>query len=207
MISMEDQGDEVVIYAAEFFSKKLTANVFTKKGLALKCSKEIDTGLAFFMARNLDINDDGKEELLVTTHEGSKDKADVIAYELPTDLCNGAYTKHILATNAFVTKKTIMPGSASPGFAYPFVPKAGERTQIFIEGDGSHEVYLLRPTGDKGAFDFDLQTIGDVGGTTGGCALADFDGDSIVEAVCANNDKSLLQLIRFAEAAEETVVV
>lgn len=61
-------------------------------------------------------------ELLASNHEGDTDKSSVWCYTVPSDIVNGEFKKTLLA-KGFVTKKSILPGSASPGFVYAVYPK------------------------------------------------------------------------------------
>jgi hypothetical protein len=85
------------VVAAQFFSKKLSAYFFQRSDTSKGKAVDIDTDLGAAYSINIvDLNGDGKKELLVTTHENG-DKSAVYAYQLPSNVLNGTWTKHLLA--------------------------------------------------------------------------------------------------------------
>merc|ERR1712224_1073925 len=96
------------------------------------------------------------------------------AYEIPENLLDGTFVKHVLASG-FKTKFAITPGAASPGFAYGFYPRANS--------EGPKHILLEA----------------DVGGTVGALLIRDLDGDGIMDVLVANNDDSEITFFTFVE--------
>jgi hypothetical protein len=157
------------------------------------------------MVRIEDLMGDGKLQLLVTNHDSKEEVARVVAYEIPENLLDGTFAKHVLASG-FKTKFAITPGAASPGFAYGFYPRANSEgpKHILLEGDGSHEVYLLSPVqGQRLAYETRMVT--DIGGTVGALLINDFDGDGITDVLIANNDENEISSFTFTEEKQAPV--
>jgi hypothetical protein len=174
---------------------------FVSKTGKLITSRVIDTDVPGrpFMVRVEDLMGDGQLQLLVTNHESKEEVSRVVAYEIPEDLSGGAFPKHVLASG-FKTKFSITPGAASPGFAYGFYPRANSEgpKHILLEGDGSHQVYLLSPVQDQRLV-YETKMVTDIGGTVGALLIRDLDGDGIMDVLVANNDDNEISSFTFAE--------
>jgi len=206
-VDMTLDGEKVhAVFCAEFFAQRLTVHILSERG-ELLTTRLIDDSVPGrpFMVSVEDLLGDGKKQLLVTNHDSNATKARIVAYEIPSDIVHGTYEKHVLASG-FKTKFSITPGAASPGFAYAFTPRVSGSgpKHILLEGDGSHQVYLLSPTGAP--FDYQLSVVEDIGGTVGDLLLQDFDGDGIIDVLVANNDKSEISSFTFEEKGEAIVV-
>ena len=82
--------DSLILFASEFFNKKLT--VYQIKNAEVVNSRIIDTSIdQAYSVKYLDINEDGKFELLVNNHEKDNAKAGIFLYESPSDLFNGVF--------------------------------------------------------------------------------------------------------------------
>jgi hypothetical protein len=195
------------IFCSEFFAQRLTIHFVTPTGKFLK-TRVIDTDVPYrpFMVRIEDLMGDGKLQLLVTNHANKEEVSRVVAYEIPDDIVDGTYEKHVLASG-FKTKFTITPGAASPGFAYGFHPRAKTEgpKHILLEGDGSHQVYLLTPVKDQ-RLTYNTTMVTDIGGTVGALLIRDFDGDGIMDVLVANNDNSEISSFTFAEEEEQALI-
>jgi len=148
---------------------------------------------------------DGRSQLLVTNHDHNEEVARVVAYEIPEDLMTGTFVKHVLASG-FKTKFSLTPGAASPGFAYGFYPRANSEgpKHILLEGDGSHQVYLLSPVQDQ-RLTYEIKLVTDIGGTVGALLIRDFDGDGIMDVLVANNDDNEISSFTFVEEQQASV--
>jgi hypothetical protein len=195
-----------VVFCSEFFARRLTIHFISPTGALVK-SRVIDTDVPGrpFMVRIEDLMGDGQLQLLVTNHDSKEEVSRIVAYEMPENLMNGTFSKHVLASG-FKTKFTITPGAASPGFAYGFHPRVGAEgpKHILLEGDGSHQVYMLSPVpGHRLAYETRMVT--DIGGTVGALLIRDFDGDGIMDVLVANNDDSEISSFTFTEEEQAPV--
>jgi len=200
----EVDGDDSTldVIAAQFFSSKLRAYFIKKSDATSVTSVDIDTTLgAAYSLQVVDLNADGKNELLVTTHENGP-KSAVYAYEIPANV-NGTWTRHTLAdaSNFKVTEGGF--NQDAPGFAYSFFPQVNspnnKKPSILVAGDGSQTAYLMTP----GAADFDytIETIIKVDGVIGSIGIGDVDGDGYVEFFVPDYDKSEITAFTFSPAA------
>ena len=99
----------------------------------------------------VDLNGDGRKELLATTNEANG-HGGVYAYEQPsTDWKNGNWTKHTLA-KGYKPTLPFLPGRGSPGTATAFFVresdralKKGTRPAVVVSADDGGFVDLLLP--------------------------------------------------------------
>ncbi|KAJ3315773.1 hypothetical protein HDU76_002102 [Blyttiomyces sp. JEL0837] len=134
----------------------------------------------------VDLNGDGKKEILVTNHQGSSDTptGSVYAYEIPADITAPAasWTKHTLATNFPVLQSGT--NQAAPGAAHTFHPKVGatDKPSIVVAGDGAQKAYLLTPNSQATSdWTYTLSVLHDCVNTVGGINVGDVNGDGFVE--------------------------
>lgn len=138
--------DQLVVFACEFFSEKLSVVTLSTKDGSLVAARDIDTTIGpAYDAILVDLNGDGRRELVVTNHVGGGG-GQVYAYTVPADVIGGNYTRHLLASNFTVTE----PGSdqSAPGYVYTFKPNAdyAGRPYLLVAGDGSQRAYVMEPT-------------------------------------------------------------
>jgi len=166
-------------------------------------SRMIDDGsiLAAYSVALVDLNQDGKKELLVNNHEKSKKTNGIWAYTLPEDgdLMTGDFTKMTIATG-FDTVFSLMVPAMAPGFPYAIWPNGkedNERAHIFVAGDGDYKCHVLVPTGETPEeFGYEDIVIEDAKGTVGALAFSDLDQDGWVEMWMPNYDKSTVELFK-----------
>lgn len=186
----------LAVFCTEFFRTKaphddprISVRLLNSKG-EQTASRIIDDNLGFPFAVNLDdLDGDGKKELIATNHQDDETeiKSAIFAYEVPwDDLINGKYKRHTLVYHPSLLKRPTA-GAGSPGFAYAFYPKKGMTgpKHIVCAGDGSFDLWYLRPTG---RFQYETQII-DFPGTTGELLLKDWDGDGIMDILVPDNDE------------------
>lgn len=87
------QGYEgIIVFASEFFNKRVTLYqvINGKVGLSRIIDNTIDQA---YSVHYLDIDDDGKFELLVNNHETDNAQAGIFLYSVPQDLFHGDFTR------------------------------------------------------------------------------------------------------------------
>ena len=164
-----DPADNVFeVFAAEFFSQKLSVLTISSTNSTVIGSRDIDVTIGpADCVSVVDLNADGTEDLLVSNHEGDAGGS-VYGYEIPQDVLGGSYTRHQIATDFPVTEKGF--NQASPGFVYAFRPNANYtgKPYILIAGDGSQRAYLLQPTSEEFSYNrTEVLAVNGVVGTVG----------------------------------------
>ena len=197
LVDLDPTDDQYEVFAAEFLSEHLGLYVFGLKNNTLLHTRYIDETIGpAYVIEIVDLNNDGKRDLLVGNHVGGKGGG-VFAYEFPDDILTGEFKKHILATNFTVTES----GShqAAPGYVNSFKPYTSYagKPYIFVAGDGSQKAYLLTPTEDD--FVYNMTIILSVDGVVGIIALGDIVGDDgWTEFIVPDYDQNWLYGYTFA---------
>lgn len=90
------------------------------------------------------------------------------------------------------------PGVGAPGFATAFYPREGMTgfKHVVAAGDGTFDVWYLRPTSTR--WEYEWQLI-DINGTTGQLLLHDFDNDGVIDILVPDNDYWKLHMITFEQ--------
>ncbi|KAI8839921.1 hypothetical protein BC829DRAFT_447062 [Chytridium lagenaria] len=150
----------------------------------------------------VDVNGDGKPELLVTNHQGSSETptGSVYAYEIPSDITapSTSWVKHTL-----LDKIPVLQGGmnqASPGSPHAFQPKVGGtgKPWIAVSGDGSQKVHLLAPTSENPAdWTYTATVLHDCKNTAGGITVADTNKDGWSEVYIPCYDNGILTAYTF----------
>lgn len=196
--------DGLAVFCSQFWDGdgKLWVHFLNKRAEVMWSRMIDDKGGKLFSVEPVDIDGDGVEELLVTNHQDKIEESAVFGYEVPwDDLQNGEFKKHILAINIFETVN-FDDGVASPGFAHAFYPEIGTTSgpkHIIVAGDGSLDVWHLRPIPGV-RFGYEPRQVAEPRGTTGEMLLDDFDGDGIMDVLVPDNDNWDLRLITFRRA-------
>jgi len=148
-----DGDGKMEFVAAQFFTAKALSIWECKKIKWSECengegvsSYVVDeVGDSFFNVQWVDLNNDGKKDLLATTNTANG-KGAVYAYELKGDFRNGqaAWTKHTLATG-YKPKVIFPPGQGSPGTAHAFKVKddSNDKPAIIVSADDGGWVDVL----------------------------------------------------------------
>ena len=197
--------NELVIWAAQFFDETVAVYRVSTEDGTLVDSRVIDdsTILSAYQATRVDLNGDGKQQLLVNNHEKDEKTNGVFAYTIPDDIMTGSFEKFTLADDFKNAFNLFVPGM-SPGFpyaAYPNGKKDGERAHILIAGDGDYSAHLLTPTGDASKFEYQKDLIVNAHGTVGALATADLDGDGWLEMYMPNYDKGYVEVYKMSAAS------
>ena len=203
---------EAVIFAAEFFNEKVSVHRVSLTDGTLVESRTIDdsTIRSAYSIQLVDLNADGKKQLLVNNHETKSKYSGIWAYTLPEDgdLMNGEYDKMTIATGYKPVFSLLIPQMA-PGFPYAVWPHGwhkDERAHIFVAGDGDMEAHVLYPTGDN-AEDFGYQDVvmEEADGVIGALAFSDLDQDGWTEIWIPNYDKSTVELMKLSDGSGSTI--
>lgn len=149
MTDLDGDGKKEIV-AGEFFNDRLSY-IWQEDG---KFNRRVfDKGLKNpFDVEFVDINNDGKKEILVTNHTT---KGSVFVYEIPEDPKKGDFVKHEIASN--LKTYNLLPVNHAPGKALSFYPKQGMggKPFILVAGDGSGKLHLLTPKEPKNPKNWD----------------------------------------------------
>jgi len=199
----KEHRDGLAVFCSQFWdgNGKLMVHFINKRAECVWSRLIDEEGGKLFSVEPVDIDGDGIEELLVTNHQAKIEESAVFGYEVPwDDLQNGEYKKHTLAIDIFETVGADEnDGVASPGFAYAFYPQVGTTSgpkHIIVAGDGSLDVWHLRPIPGV-RFGYEPRQVAEPRGTTGELLLDDFDGDGIMDVLVPDNDNWDLRVITF----------
>lgn len=134
--------------------------------------KLIDDSNGFpFSVEIVDLNGDGKTEILATNHQPNcfpGIQGRVYALEQPAsgDIFSDDWTVHVLS-DGILPQPT--PAGArgmrlAPGHAFPFYPnkqqESGNRPWILVSGDEAGKVWMMKPVGS--AFEYDVAIVFDI---------------------------------------------
>ncbi|KAI9154692.1 hypothetical protein HJFPF1_07249 [Paramyrothecium foliicola] len=180
-------------FAGEFNLYHTTStNGFADAASVRKISLDRTIG-APFDVQVVDVNGDGKLDLLVSNHQGlgASPIPAVYAYEIPANITNVAgYTRHLLASGFPVTQSGV--GQASPGSPTAFFPDNSSqgRPYIALAGDAAQIAYVLVPGSAPQGWDYTTTILHNCGCTVGKLAVGDVDGDGKTEIYipCYDND-------------------
>lgn len=152
-----------------------------------------------YSVKYLDIDGDGKHELLVNNHETDNSKAAIFLYDIPADgdLFNGAYNRRVIA-DGFKNAFSLFIPNMCPGFPYVVHPSKSSAAHILVAGDGDYSAHLLRPDG-KGSFQ--REVIKNLGGTVGSLTYFDYNNDGFLEFFVPNYDKNYIEVYEFYQPA------
>lgn len=198
---LEQYPGEVVVFAAQFFDEKLGVYRVSLTDGSLVESRIIDdTTLHAYSAQLIDLNGDGRKELVVNNHETDSKENGIWAYTVPEDLITGSYDKYPITTG-FKNAWSLTVPNMSPGFPYAIWPnktnEGSERAHIMIAGDGDHSVSMAYPTGSADNFEYERTVIKNEGGTVGALAFSDLDNNNWQEMWVPNYDKSYIEVFMF----------
>lgn len=163
----------------------------------------------FFTVERVDLNGDGKPDLLVTNNENDG-TGSLFAYEQPQNLAEN-WNKHVLGTGYTPMPTLIpMPGNhsrGSPGGAHAFQVFARERGLrkpcILLSGDdGGFVAVLTAKSQDAGNWSYSTDFVCNSTGTIGGVSAGDIDGDGVTEIAVPFYDDGKVEIYTFIDAPE-----
>jgi len=202
-------GPEVQACAAEYIGEKLVyIHGSEKEGYKTKVvDDQLGNG---FGCTWVDLNGDGKLDLLATNHLNQN--GSVFAYTWTGDLGSedARIEKFVLATG-FSAISTAQ-GTASPGDAIPFYPKKhahGGKPLILVSADNGNAFYILTPESrDSTNMKYKSTFIEYVGADVGRIAIGDTDGDGMNELFVPAYDLGQVVHYKISEAKfSEAIVV
>lgn len=198
----------LVIFSGEFWGKKATVMYFDLKLLQIVERRVIDDSIGFvYAAQVVELNGDGKKQLLVNNHEKKDEDTGIWIYDFPEDFdfIHGEFKKTKIAGD-FKNASSFFIKNMSPGFPYVVWPKVEEKGEkmanIVVAGDGDYTAHLMSPRG-KG--DYGIEDIKFLGGTVGSICFDDLDGDGLLDLFIPNYDQNYIEFYRFEEKNEEVV--
>jgi hypothetical protein len=84
LANVQGYDNYFIVFGAEFFNHKLTVYQIGKGDGKLLLSRVIDDSIdQVYSVKYLDIDNDGKYELLVNNHEKDNSKAAIFLYDVP----------------------------------------------------------------------------------------------------------------------------
>lgn len=180
-----DGKDDII--SAEFWGNSLTMISSTNPKNSFANPKDLVYNVIdshdghIFDVQLVDLNGDGKKDVLVTNHQGNKEAphGSVYGYEVPQNI-KDPWPRHLLATNFTVLQKGF--AQASPGSAQAFYPVQGNKPLIALAGDGSQRAYVLEPNSqDASDWSYNTRQIHDCKSTVGSLAIDDVNDDGHME--------------------------
>ena len=175
LTDLDPKDDHYEVIASQYFTEHLALYVFGLANNSLLYFRYLDESIGpAYMVEIADLNNDGRRDLLVTNHVGGTGGC-VYGYEIPTDIQNGEFKRHTLATGFPVTESG--SNQSAPGYAYSFKPHTSYAGKpfIFVAGDGSQRAYLLTPTDTD--FTYKKTVILSAGGVVGSIGFGNILGD------------------------------
>jgi len=153
----------------------------------------------FFDVEVVDVNNDGRLDLLVTIN--SVFNGTLLVYEIPDDFRTGEYTKHVLASGFF--SRSGLNGGGAPGQAIAFRPQTSMtgKPWILMSGDDEGTCYYYVPNSEDPS-DWTYEQVlfldNGEGNIVGKPSVADFDGDGYAEMFVAAWTEGALRAYTFA---------
>lgn len=193
IIDVENDGEFEVI-SSQFLNEKLVYH-YKDKLTDNWIEKIIDSSIgAGFDLSIVDLNQDGKLEILVTNHV-STEEAGVFAYEIPPNPESDNWIKHTIHKGFRTTASGI--GQASPGNAQAFkaFTYLDEKLSIVVSGDGNEKIHLFSPTETPWVYKHDVIYSGR--GIMGKVTTSDVDKDGKSEIYIPAYDENKIHIFEY----------
>ena len=195
---LEAYPDEIIVWAAQDLSNTLSFYRVSTKNGTLVDSRVIgdQTYQSTYTLSMVDLNGDGKKELLSNNHDQDASKSGVFALTIPDDIMKGTFEKFTLADNFDSDQQ-------SPGLPYAMHPngKTSERAHVLVAGGYDNSVYLLTPNGDASKFEYEKSIIENTGGVVNGLDTYDIDGDGWLEMFVPNSTEGSIEVFKMSTPA------
>ncbi|CAG5110374.1 Oidioi.mRNA.OKI2018_I69.chr2.g4784.t1.cds [Oikopleura dioica] len=132
----------------------------------------------------VDINNDGRFDVLTSVIKRGGGRGHVLAYQVPDDFLHGQWKRNVIAAGFDI--------DGSPGRAQAFWPdpktRGNSRPHVFVSGSADGGSYILEPKGNKG-FAFSKMVAAPSYGRIGLFDIADITGDGRPEIIIPQEDK------------------
>jgi len=189
-----DGDGKTEVVAAQYFTAQQLSVWYCNAESWAKCAADQslvktvvidDDGVPFFNVQfDMDLNGDGKVDLLATTNTANG-KGSVIAYEVPADFKSDKWPKFRLATG-YKPTKAFLPGRGSPGTAHAFHIKTdaggNSKPSIIVSADDGGYVDLLRPvSADSHDWTYARERVVNSTDTIGTIAVGDCNKDGFAD--------------------------
>ena len=191
---------EIIVWAAQSADNKLSLyRVSTKTGFLVD-SRVIDdsTILAANSVSMVDLNGDGKNELLISSQEQGSSKSGILALTVPEDIMTGTFESFTLADGF-----TFHTGRGYPYAVHPD-GQTSERSHVLVAGATDDAAFLLTPTGDAAKFEYEKDLIVKEGGDVGSLATYDVDGDGWLEMFVPDYTDGSIEIFKMSAPATPT---
>ncbi|XP_076802003.1 uncharacterized protein LOC143446302 isoform X2 [Clavelina lepadiformis] len=137
----------------------------------------IDNYGKYFDVQYIDLNKDGRADILTTTVQISSSRGQVLSYEIPFDIQNKIWTRRVLAAGF---TGDYAPGKATAFWANKWKRKS-DRPSIFLSGAGEEKLFILSPTPKTSGWGYYKSSLAAGTGMIGIPYIIDLDGDSYPE--------------------------
>ncbi|TNF30700.1 MAG: hypothetical protein EP319_04270 [Deltaproteobacteria bacterium] len=194
LVDLDSDGEFEVI-SSQFLNEKISyhyKNHTNRKWEEKIIDNTIGPG---FDLSYVDLNADGKKEILLTNHVSTK-KAGVFVYESPKDPRNEDWHRHVIHEGFVTTARGI--GQASPGNAKAFNPMGEQvdgKLSIVVSGDGNEKVHLFTPTEEPWKYNHEVIYNGK--GIIGKVTAADSDKDGKAEIYIPAYDENKILIFEY----------
>ena len=186
---LDKKGKKYVIVAGRKFSTIGVIWTIEPKGTWLKKDKVrhrvADNYGAYNDIQMVDLNNDGRVDILTSVIKRGASRGHVISYQLPDDFVFGQWKRTVLAGG--------FDQEGSPGRAEAFWPdvktRGKTRPHVFVNGAGDGGSYILVPTNPKAGLGFKKMAATPSYGRVGLTWIGDLSGDGRVELVIPQEDK------------------
>lgn len=131
----------------------------------------------------LQMNNDGRLDLLMSDSEENKPGGNVFIYEIPDEFRTAEWTRHKIASG--FDDGSLIPGRMAPGPAR-VVQNGSNKPLIALPGDDGGNLYILSAnSNDPTNWAYTTNTVAELSGTVAGIDVYDINGDGNDEVFVA----------------------